>query len=201
MSEHYYTKKPQTASDRRAIEVTLRGHRLRLASDAGVFSRDGVDYGSRTLIDMMEFRDDADVLDVGCGYGPIGLAAARLAPRGHVTMLDINERAVALANENAAANGIVNAAAMQSDLYEAVAERRFDVILSNPPIRAGKAVVHRILTDARDHLREGGALWIVIQNKQGAPSAKAKLQEVFGEEAVEEIGKDKGYRIYRAKMV
>lgn len=201
MSEHYYTKTPQTASNRRTIEVELRGHKLRLSSDAGVFSRDGVDYGSRTLIGMMEFGEDADVLDLGCGYGPIGLAAARLAPRGHVTMLDINERAVALANENAAANGIVNAKAMQSDLYEAVSERRFDVILSNPPIRAGKSVVHRILTEAREHLKPGGALWIVIQNKQGAPTAKAKLEEVFGEEAVEEIGKDKGYRIYRAEMV
>lgn len=201
MSEHYYTKNPQTASNRRTMEVELRGFRLRLASDAGVFSRDGVDYGSRTLIDRMEFGEDAEVLDVGCGYGPIGLAAARLAPRGHVTMLDINERAVALANENAAANGIANAEAIQSNLYDAVSGRKFDVILSNPPIRAGKAIVHRILAEARDHLREGGALWIVIQNKQGAPSAKAKLQEVFGEDAVEEIGKDKGYRIYRAKMV
>ncbi|WP_027092010.1 class I SAM-dependent methyltransferase [Cohnella thermotolerans] len=201
MSEHYYSKKPQTASDRRTIEAELRGYRFRLTSDAGVFSRDGVDYGSRVLIGMMEFAEDAEVLDLGCGYGPIGLAAARLAPRGHVTMLDINERAVALARENAAANGIVNATVKQSDLYEAVAGRRFDVILSNPPIRAGKAVVHRILSEARDHLRPGGALWIVIQNKQGAPSAKAKLQEVFGEDAVAEIGKDKGYRIYRAEMV
>lgn len=201
MSEHYYTKNPQTASDRRTFEVELRGHKMRLISDSGVFSRDGVDYGSRVLIEMMEFGDHADVLDLGCGYGPIGLAAARLAPRGHVTMLDVNERAVALANENAALNGITNAKAVQSDLYEAVHGRTFDVILSNPPIRAGKAVVHRILTESKNHLRTGGALWIVIQNKQGAPSAKAKLLEVFGEGSVQEIGKDKGYRIYRAELV
>lgn len=201
MGEHYYTRNPGTASNRRTFDAELRGVRLRLVSDAGVFSRDGVDYGSRVLIERMEFGEAADVLDLGCGYGPIGLTAARLAPRGHVTMLDINERAVALANENAAANGIANAKAKQSDLYDAVAGATFDVILSNPPIRAGKAVVHRILSEARDHLRDGGSLWIVIQNKQGAPSAKAKLQEVFGPEAVEEIGKDKGYRIYRAQKL
>jgi len=198
MSEHYYTPKPQAASDRRTFEVELRGSRFRLASDAGVFSRGGVDYGSRALIERMAFAEDASVLDVGCGYGPIGLAAARLAPRGHVTMLDINERAVELARENARANGIANVEVLQSDLYGAVEGRRFDVILSNPPIRAGKAVVHRILSEAKKHLTAQGALWIVIQNKQGAPSARAKLEVTFGHDAVEEIGKDKGYRIYKA---
>ncbi|RUS44254.1 class I SAM-dependent methyltransferase [Cohnella sp. AR92] len=201
MSEHYYTEKPKTASDRKAFAAELRGFKLQLTSDTGVFSRDGVDFGSRVLIDRMEIPIDASVLDLGCGYGPIGLTAARLAPRGHVVMVDINERAVALARENAERNGIANISAMQSDIYAAVEGRRFDVILSNPPIRAGKIVVHRILTEAKDHLNPGGSLWIVIQNKQGAPSAKAKLQEVFGEDAVEEVGKDKGYRIYRAKLV
>ena len=199
MSEHYYTSEPKTASDRRSFSVELRGSRFRLVSDAGVFSRDGVDYGSRALIERMDFAEDANVLDLGCGYGPIGLAAARLAPRGHVTMLDINERAVCLARENAEANGVTNVEAMRSDLYEAVDGQRFDAILSNPPIRAGKVVVHRILTEAMLHLVPGGALWIVIQNKQGAPSARAKLEETFGEGAVEEIGKDKGYRVFRAQ--
>jgi 16S rRNA (guanine1207-N2)-methyltransferase len=201
MSEHYYTEKPKTASDRKSLTAELRGFKLQLTSDTGVFSRDGVDFGSRVLIERMEIPNNASVLDLGCGYGPIGLTAARLAPRGHVVMVDINERAVTLARENAERNGIVNISAMQSDIYAAVEGRRFDVILSNPPIRAGKLVVHRILTEAKDHLNPGGSLWIVIQNKQGAPSAKAKLQEVFGEDAVEEIGKDKGYRVYRAKLV
>ncbi|WP_019006430.1 class I SAM-dependent methyltransferase [Cohnella laeviribosi] len=201
MSDHYYTERPTAASDRRAIRAELRGFSFRFISDAGVFSRGEVDYGSRVLIEHMEISPEANVLDVGCGYGPIGLAAARLAPRGHVTMLDINERAVALARENAALNEIGNVTVLQSDLYASVAGAKFDAILSNPPIRAGKAVVHRILSEAKDHLLPGGALWIVIRNKQGAPTARAKLEEVFGEDAVEEMGKDKGYRIYRAKRV
>jgi 16S rRNA (guanine1207-N2)-methyltransferase len=143
----------------------------------------------------MEVPEQARILDVGCGYGPIGLTAARLAPRGHVTMVDVNERAVELARANAETNGVRNVSFAVSDLFEALDGRSFDVILTNPPIRAGKAVVHRIFEEARAHLNPGGSLWIVIQKKQGAPSAKAKLEELYGTEAVEEIGKDKGYRI------
>ncbi|TVX95653.1 class I SAM-dependent methyltransferase [Cohnella terricola] len=198
MNDHYYSAKPKSASNRQAFETELRANRLRLTSDAGVFSRDGVDYGSRVLIEHMEIPRDARVLDIGCGYGPIGLIAARLAPQGHVKLIDINERAVELARLNAEANGIRNVSFAQSDLYRAVEDETFDAILSNPPIRAGKAVVHQLFAEAWDRLNPGGSLWIVIQNKQGAPSARAKLEEIFGEEEVREVAKDKGFRIYRA---
>jgi 16S rRNA (guanine1207-N2)-methyltransferase len=199
MSDHYFTQRPQSSADRRRFEAVLRGFRFRFVSDAGVFSRGGVDYGSRALIERMEVPPDARALDIGCGYGPIGLTAARLAPRGHVTLIDVNERAVELARENAALNGIANVTVKAGDLYEPVAGETFDVILANPPIRAGKAVVHRLFAEAKAHLVPGGSLWVVIRNKQGAPSARAKLAELYGEEAVEEVGKDKGYRIYRAR--
>ncbi|SFB61376.1 16S rRNA (guanine1207-N2)-methyltransferase [Cohnella sp. OV330] len=198
MADHYYSQQPSARSDRKKIEAELRGQKLQFVSDSGVFSRDGVDYGSRVLVEHIELGQQDRVLDVGCGYGPIGLTAARLVPRGHVTMLDVNERAVALSRENAALNGIGNVDIQVSDLYEAVGGRTFDVILSNPPIRAGKAVVHRILEEAVSHLNPGGSLWIVIQTKQGAPSARAKLEACFGEDQVTEAGKDKGYRVYRA---
>lgn len=201
MSEHYYSRKPSTASDRHVFEAELRGFRFRLTSDAGVFSKGGVDYGSKVLIERMEIEDRAEVLDVGCGYGPIGLTAARLAPHGHVHMVDINERAVELARLNARNNGIGNVTVLQSDKLAAVQNLRFDVILTNPPIRAGKSVVHQIFEESVRQLKSGGSLWIVIQNKQGAPSARAKLEELFGEDAVEEMGKDKGYRIFRARKV
>ncbi|RKP45088.1 class I SAM-dependent methyltransferase [Cohnella endophytica] len=197
MNDHYYSNKPKSASDRQVFETVLRGIKLRLTSDAGVFSRDGVDYGSRVLIEHMEIPHDAKVLDIGCGYGPIGLIAARLAPQGHVTLIDINERAVELARHNAQANGVDNVNFAPSDLFSAVGTETFDVILSNPPIRAGKAVVHQLFEESRKHLRPGGTIWIVIQKKQGAPSARAKLEEIYGDEAVVEVGKDKGYRIFR----
>lgn len=196
MSEHYYTQKPTAKHELRVIKETLRGRTFSFATDAGVFSRAGVDFGSRLLIETMDIPPAAKVLDVGCGYGPIGLAAATLAPDGRVTMIDVNERAVELARHNAELNGIRNVDIFQSDLFAGVKPQRFDVILTNPPIRAGKQTVHQIFEQARDYLPPGGQLWLVIQKKQGAPSAFAKLEQLY--DTVEEITKDKGYRIFRA---
>jgi 16S rRNA (guanine1207-N2)-methyltransferase len=196
MSEHYYTQRPQIASDKRIHETTLRGQKLRFATDAGVFSKTGIDYGSRVLIEAMDIPPGARVLDVGCGYGPIGISASLLNRSATVTMIDVNERAVLLAKENADLNGADNVQVLQSDVYEAVQGQQFDVIVTNPPIRAGKAVVHRILEEAFQLLSPGGAIWVVIQKKQGAPSAAAKLEEVFGN--CKEVTKDKGYRILMA---
>lgn len=195
--EHYYTKSPTTASARQTIEAMLRGKAYRFITEAGVFSKREVDFGSRLLIETMELPVEADVLDVGCGYGPIGCVAANVAIRGTVTMVDVNERAVAIAKENAERLGITNVRILQSDRYEALdADDKFDAILTNPPIRAGKAVVHSIFEGAYERLRAGGSLWVVIQKKQGAPSAFAKLEQSFGD--VREVAKEKGYRILRA---
>ncbi|MEC0093997.1 class I SAM-dependent methyltransferase [Paenibacillus macquariensis] len=196
MPQHYYSNQPDAQHDRRTIEEQLKGSTYRFISDAGVFSKKGVDYGSKVLIEAMEFSPGAEVLDVGCGYGPMGLTAARMVKDGHVTMVDVNSRAVELAKENALLNGITNVSIMESDLFTAVKGKSFDVILTNPPIRAGKETVHAIFEQAYEHLREGGALWVVIQKKQGAPSAKEKLTDLFGD--VQEVTKDKGYRIFKA---
>lgn len=196
LSNHYYSKQPEVASSKQQHEWGLRGFKLKLTTDAGVFSKTGVDYGSQVLINAMDFAPNASVLDVGCGYGPIGITAAKLAPEGHVTMIDINERAVELSKANAKRNGVDNVTVLQSDLYEAVQHMRFDCIISNPPIRAGKSTVHRIFEEGHALLNAGGSMWIVIQKKQGAPSAKAKLEELF--DRVEEVTKDKGYRIFKA---
>lgn len=196
MGDHYYSSQPGAAHERRTIEAELRGKTFKFISDAGVFSKTGVDYGSRVLIDALTLNEDSNVLDVGCGYGPIGLSAAYLAAKGHVTMVDVNARAVQLARENARLNQIENVTILESDLFAAVQGQMFDVILTNPPIRAGKATVHAIFEQAAVHLKEGGSLWVVIQKKQGAPSAKARLEELFT--SVEEVTKDKGYRIFQA---
>jgi 16S rRNA (guanine1207-N2)-methyltransferase len=196
LANHYYSKTPEVTHDRQIIEQTLRGEAYKFVTDAGVFSKKGIDYGSRVLIDAMQLEVDAQVLDLGCGYGPIGLSAARAAIKGHVTMVDINERAVELAKENAELNGITNVTVLQSDAFEKVEGRAFNVILTNPPIRAGKETVHHMFEQAYEHLMDAGSLWIVIQKKQGAPSAFAKLESLFQE--VREVNKDKGYRIIRA---
>lgn len=196
---HYYSKRPNAEHDRNEWTATLRDMKFKFVTDAGVFSKGGIDYGSRALIECMDIPEDAIVLDVGCGYGAIGLTAARLAKCGHVMLVDVNERAVDLAKENALLNGISNVSIQESDGLATVRDAKYSVILTNPPIRAGKEVVHWIFEQACEHLVEGGSFWIVIQKKQGAPSAKAKLEQLFGEDNVELRGKDKGYRIYRAK--
>lgn len=196
VTDHYYTNRPQAPHDERFFTFSLRGHNLRFITDAGVFSRERIDFGSVLLIETMQIEETDRVLDVGCGYGPIGLAAAKLAARGWVTMIDINERAVSLARRNAAQNDIENVEILVSDLYQAVQDRTFDVILTNPPIRAGKEIVHRIFSEGYPLLRSGGALWVVIQKKQGAPSARKKLEELYRE--VEEVERKKGYSIFRA---
>ncbi|MBN6187455.1 class I SAM-dependent methyltransferase [Aneurinibacillus sp. BA2021] len=196
--EHYYTNQPGADSKEQSFTFELRGREFRFITDRGVFSKNRIDFGSVLLIETMEIKDGMNVLDVGCGYGPIGLTAASLTPSGSVLMLDVNERAVSLANRNLALNGCTNAQAIVSDQFSAVpSNRQFDVIVTNPPIRAGKQVVHGILERAHDYLVPGGSLWVVIQKKQGAPSALAKLQELYSE--VQEAAKKKGYSIFQAK--
>ena len=197
MADHYYSSSPEASHDRRQITAELRNRKLVFISDAGVFSKQAIDFGSKVLIEAMEIQSADKVLDVGCGYGPIGLTAASMAIEGHVTMIDVNERALNLASENAKLNHIENVTVIQSDVYSAIPEEpRFDVILTNPPIRAGKLVVHAVFEGAYSRLVLGGALWVVIQKKQGAPSAKEKLEEMF--RFVEEVTKEKGYRIFKA---
>lgn len=196
MSHHYYSKLPVASHDRQKIQTTLRGQTLSFVTDAGVFSKNGIDYGSKLLIEHMQFSDDAKVLDVGCGYGPIGLFAATIIDPGIVTMLDVNERAVALAQENAKLNDIHNVRIFQSDLFDNLEDDDFTAIVTNPPIRAGKEIVHRIYEEAKARLSEDGELWVVIQKKQGAASTLRKLQHLYPR--VEEVVKSKGYRVYRA---
>lgn len=197
MSNHYYSKNPETAHDYVTWEFPLKGKNFRFTTDSNVFSRGTVDFGSRVLIDAFDSTDlpEGPILDVGCGYGPIGLALAFDTNRV-VEMLDVNERALALAQKNAEQNGISNVEIHASNIYEQLNHRQYAAIVSNPPIRAGKQVVHQILTQAHPLLFVGGTLTIVIQKKQGAPSAQKKMAEVFGNAEI--IHKDKGYYIIQS---
>ncbi|RLQ91771.1 class I SAM-dependent methyltransferase [Falsibacillus albus] len=198
MSSHYYSRTPDVKSDPKYWDFTLKDHQFRFKSDLGVFSKNEVDYGSRVLIEAFEIPETAGpVLDVGCGYGPIGLSIAKTNEDRVVHMVDVNQRALALADENAKANGIGNVQIYESDRLLGVQEKEFAAIVTNPPIRAGKKVVHDIFIQSHQHLAVNGELWVVIQKKQGAPSAKAKLEGLFAE--VQVVAKDKGYFIIKAK--
>lgn len=199
MSEHYYSKKPQTESKPRQWKFTLLGHSFLFETDAGVFSKSEVDFGSRVLIDTFEPPElEGTILDVGCGYGPIGLAIAKQNPKRDVYMMDINERAIMLAKKNAQINGIQNVRIFESDGLDAVDKQlRIAAVLTNPPIRAGKEIIFKFYDGAFERLVDGGQLWVVIQKKQGAPSTVNHLQEKFTE--VDVVEKKKGYWIIRAK--
>lgn len=198
MTNHYYTNKPSVESNRQKWNFDLKGYTFSFTTDSGVFSKKEVDFGSKVLIEAFEEpKVDGRFLDVGCGYGPIGLSLAKSFSDRMVDMIDVNERAVELAKENAANNKVENVSIFVSDIYEKVTATDYAAILSNPPIRAGKKVVHEILEKAWTHLAPNGELWVVIQKKQGAPSAIEKLESLF--EEVEVVTKKKGYSIIKSK--
>lgn len=193
MSEHYYTAEPRTKHDIRRWQTVLRGKTYTFYSDAGVFSKDRIDAGSKLLIEAMEIPQNAQVLDLGCGYGPIGIVAAHLAPQGHVVLIDVNRRAAESAERNLQENGIRNAEVRVGEGFSAILGMRFDVILTNPPIRAGKRVIYPLMEQARDHLNPGGRLYVVIRTSQGADSMRKHLKGLFGE--ARDVEKESGYRV------
>lgn len=200
MSDHYYSRKPQTESKPRHWNFTLLGHNFRFETDAGVFSKSEVDFGSCVLIDAFEAPDlEGPILDIGCGYGPIGLSIAKANERRTVHLVDVNTRAIQLAEKNAAANGIQNVRIYESDGLSAVDTANFAAIITNPPIRAGKETIFRFYNESYEKLVSKGELWIVIQKKQGAPSTFSYLEEIFGQ--VDLVDKARGYWIIKATKI
>lgn len=197
MSEHYYSRTQNVESEPKYWNAEIRNTKLRFKTDNGVFSKREIDFGSRLLVETFVMPDLAgDILDVGCGYGPIGLTIAKNWSDRKVYMVDVNTRALQLAKDNRELNGIQNASIKESDCLSSVKDQRFAVILTNPPIRAGKRVVHTIYEQSHECLLPEGELWVVIQKKQGAPSTIEKLSNLYKE--VEVVAKKKGYFIIKA---
>jgi 16S rRNA (guanine1207-N2)-methyltransferase len=198
VSDHYYTENPNVESSPSKWKTTIRGKEMSFTSDAGVFSKGGLDFGTKLLLESLVIPAvQGEILDVGCGYGPIGITIAKEHEDRTVTMVDVNERALHWSKENAKANHVSNVIVRKSDLLSQVADKHYACIITNPPIRAGKQVVHQLFDDAFEQLLPSGELWIVIRKKQGAPSAMEKLRANF--EEVEVMTKKKGFFIIRAK--
>ena len=194
MAKMYFAENPDAEHDIHELNVQLLGQNMTFLTDAGVFSKKMIDYGSQALLKCLDFHKQESVLDVGCGYGTLGLTLVK-AKEVKATLVDINQRALDLARQNVNRNQVL-ATIFQSNIYQNV-EGRFHHIISNPPIRAGKQIVHEVIAGSHAYLLDGGDLTIVIQKKQGAPSAKAKMEEVFGN--CEILKKDKGYYILRSR--
>lgn len=193
MPDHYYTSNPTSEHDERQIRAVALGNELRFTTDAGVFSRDGLDRGTEILLNALP-ELSGRALDLGCGWGAVGVALGKKYPALEIVMTDVNRRAAALARRNLEANG-VRAEVLEGDGFERV-EGLFDAVITNPPIRAGKAAIYGLFDEARNHLVPGGALYVVIRKQQGAPSALKHLQETYG--SAEIIEREAGYWVLRA---
>jgi 16S rRNA (guanine1207-N2)-methyltransferase len=192
--EHYYTVQPTSLSQPQIYHDRLRGVEVTVWTDYGVFSRGHTDAGSEELIDAMDLSGARRILDLGCGTGVIGTVAAKLAPAAHVILTDINERAVELARQTLTSNAVQNAEVRLGDGLDPVADETFDVILTNPPIRAGNAAVFALIAAAADHLAPGGRLYLVARTKQGARTFAKEMARHFA--TVVQAGQGSGYRVY-----
>ena len=193
--KHYYTENDDLISEPEQFIFNYRGKALTFVSDNGVFSKKMIDYGSRVLLEAISIDSSKKtLLDVGCGYGTFGIALKSVYPFLEIDMVDVNDRALNLARENLKLNNM-SANVYLSNTYDKV-ENKYDLIVTNPPIRAGKEIVTKILVESKKYLNLNGEIWVVIQKKQGAPSAKKNLESIF--KKVDIVKRDKGYYILRA---
>lgn len=198
MSENrqYFSKtNNELPSNEKIIYAKINEESFKFKTDNGVFSKDFLDFASKLLLEKMDYSSikEGQILDVGCGYGPIGIYLSHVT-KNAVVMLDINPRALALSKENLLLNN-VDGRVLESDCLDSVMSEKFSCVITNPPIHAGKEVVYKIFAQSYAVLIEGGALWIVIQEKHGAPSALKKLKTIF--ENVEIFYKKKGFYIIK----
>lgn len=197
----YFSPRPDTASEPSRIETRIHGIDLSFLTDNQVFSKRQIDFGTRLMLDSAigdligRGIGRGRLLDLGCGYGVVGITMKRVFPAMDVVMTDINERAIRLASKNAEENHCRHSLCMESDGFSKV-DGDFDVIMTNPPVRAGKKTVFSFYEGAGEHLKDAGVFYAVLQKKQGAPSSLKRLEELFGN--CEVIRKEAGYWVMKS---
>lgn len=190
---HYFENDKSVKSEERIIYANINKMDFKFLVDNGVFSKKGVDFGTRSLLENIIINPEKNsILDFGCGYGPIGIYLSKLTNL-KVDMIDVNERAVVLAKKNADLNR-VNVNIFESNLYESITEK-YDYIVTNPPIRVGKNILYEILFEAKKYLNYNGELWMVVNKNQGAKTLVNDLKKEYN---VEIVTKCKGFYIIRA---
>lgn len=191
---YYFDKNVNIESNEKLHNVIIHETKLKFISDNGVFSKRGLDFGTRTLLETIPIdKIEGDVLDFGCGYGPIGIYVA-FKTKSNVDMIDVNLRSLNLAKKNALLNK-ANVNIFESGIYKNIT-KKYNYIISNPPIRVGKKVLYEILFGAKEHLKSNGELWIVINKDQGAKSIARDLEKEYD---VKVVNKNKGFYIICAR--
>jgi len=191
---HYFTN-DDVKSNEKKIEINFKNKKYIMNTDNGVFSKRGLDFGTRSLLEKLPFEKlKGDILDFGCGYGPIAIIVADKTNQ-NVDAIDINLRSLKLAKKNADINN-VNVNFFESDIYSNV-NKKYDYIITNPPIRVGKEVLYRILVEAKEHLNENGEVYFVINKDQGAKSIAKYLENYY---LVNIVDKNKGFYIINLKI-
>ena len=196
-ADHYFISSPKSEANYGLIRASLCGRNFEFITASSVFSKRHIDTGTQLLIESMVLPKTGSVLDIGCGWGAVGIAAAVFNPKLEVCMTDVNTRAVSLAKKNIERNRAFNAQVRYGCLYDPVAGLKFDCVLSNPPVSAGMDVVKAIITGARDVLCEGGVFEMVIRSKIGAKSLPALFSETFGNCGV--LARGSGFRVLIGK--
>jgi len=192
-AEHYFAANPKSKVRYGLIRTCLRGKLFEFLTASGVFSKSRIDLGTRLLAESMRLPSTGCVLDLGCGYGVIGIVAASLNPELQVIMVDVNSRAIRLARRNVERNLVCNAEVRKGDLYAPVKGLVFDCILSNPPVSAGLETLTAIVHDAPKHIGKGGFFQMVVKSKVAGKRLCMILEEAFGN--VEISARESGYRV------
>jgi len=195
--EHYFTAAPRSQEKLGLIKATLRGKSLAFLTSSSVFSKKRIDAGTHLLIKEMVLPEAGTVLDVGCGYGAVGIAAATFNPKLRVVMTDVNQRAVQLARRNLEINKVLNAEVRHGYLYEPVKDLVFDCIVTNPPVSAGIETIKAMITQAPQVMASNAAFQMVIRSKIGAKTLPAIFNKTFGECKV--LARKSGYRVLMAE--
>lgn len=196
--EHYFASAPKSQERFGLVRTRLCGKSFEFLTASSVFSKKRVDLGTRLLIEAMVLPETGFVLDIGCGYGAVGIAVATFRPQLRVVMTDVNARAVRLAKKNVALNRVANAEVRYGFFYEPVEDLRFNCVLSNPPVSAGMETVKAILQEAPKVLSPGASFQMVIRSKIGAKTFPALFNETFGN--CEVLARESGYRVLMGKL-
>ena len=196
---HYFSEKQDVKSAKKVINYKIKDEKFEFLTDNGVFSKTKVDFGTdamlRAFLDENKKLENIRILDIGCGYGVVSVVLKRFFEKVKILSTDVNERALELTKENIKKNnGTDDFEVRKSFVFENISEN-FDIILSNPPIRAGKQVIFQIYEESFSHLNKDGKFYCVIQTKHGAKSTQKELHKLFGNCTTLAI--ESGYRIFK----